>query len=458
MRRAALGRGGLTALLVLLLAGCAGPKRLPPIAVEPGAPPPARPAAPLLLGVGLVEAEPALELAADGPCLLLEAGSGEPLARVESGRLSCRRRSDAVDWQVGADGGTAAGVILQPLDPDHRVHWGDEAFRGEFLVRPTPGRGGLTLVNQVELEDYLRGVVPWEIGRHGRDRLAALEAQAVAARTYTVSHLGARADRGFDLFASVMDQVYRGCAGEDDLCNEAVARTAGLVLLWQDREIDAYYSACCGGTSSQVEEVWPREGRPYLVSRADAADGGPDHCAGSRYYRWSEEWTAGQLEAILQRTLPAYLDYVDQSPLRREWAGPVFTPAARDGDPRRPGRLLDLAIGGRTTGGRVADLAVTTAAGTYHVRGDRTRWVLEPAGGQPEILRSARFDLELRRDGRELRRVVARGRGFGHGIGLCQEGALEMARRGSDFREILAHYYPGTRLRTAAEAGERRGR
>ena len=84
------------------------------------------------------------------------------------------------------------------------------------------------------------------------------------------------------------------------------------------------------------------------------------------------------------------------------------------------------------------------------MRGDRVRWVLAPAEGSYSILKSAHFDLDADRDGDgRLRRVTATGRGFGHGIGLCQTGALAMARRGYDYRQILSHYYPGARLERA---------
>ena len=83
-----------------------------------------------------------------------------------------------------------------------------------------------------------------------------------AARTYTVSHLGAREELGFDVWAGVMDQVSRGSAQEDPDCNTAIATTAGLVLRYEDREIEAFYSAACGGTTSQIEEVWPRPPTP----------------------------------------------------------------------------------------------------------------------------------------------------------------------------------------------------
>ena len=443
--------GGILALVLGLgSGGCAGPKRFSPIAADQ--PPAGRRAIDglYLVGVGLAEKESSVTLSAPGACLLLDGRSGQRLARLEGPPVvvTCLRSGDRVAWQSGPHKGTATAVVLQPVDPGNRVVHREFEYRGEFLVLPTPGSSGLTLVNNVELESYLRGVVPWEIGRHGREKLAALAAQAVAARTYTISHLGSRSSRGFDVYASVMDQVYRGSADEDPLCNEAIDQTAGLVLRHGGQEIEAYYSACCGGVTSRIEEVWARGGQPYLISHPDGTGSGDPFCAEYRYYNWREEWTVGRLEEILQTTLPEYLAYMSE-PGRADWAGPLFTPRRAGDRGEVPGSLLGLEILDRTTSGRVAELAVRTEAGEYHVRGDRVRWVLQPASGNPAILRSALFEVELvYRDGR-LAEVAARGRGYGHGIGLCQAGSLAMAARRHSFGEILAHYYPGAILAQA---------
>ena len=268
----------------------------------------------------------------------------------------------------------------------------------------------------------------------------------MAARTYTISHLGTRKSRGFDVYASVQDQVYKGAAGEDELCNEAVDNTRGLVLRHEGEEIEAYYSACCGGFSSYIEEVWPRDSRPYLISRADAPRGGGEaYCATSSHFHWRESWSVRQLEEIMKKTLPEYVAYMT-NPGRAEWSGPVFSPRGGSSTAARPGHLRNIEVLERTTSGRVARMAVTTDAGIYHLRGDRVRWVFRPASGNPFILRSALFEVELVRDGDRLTEVATRGRGYGHGIGLCQVGALAMAERGHTFQDILSHYYAGAVL------------
>ena len=437
---------GLVLAALVLLGACAGPKRMPPVGDQGDAPLPTGPEVPVLLGVGLVEGSVVLELRASGPALLLEGRQRRLLARVATGvTVTCRRRGDELVWEVADASGQAGSVILQPDDPDDRVLHDTSSYRGEFLVITTPDGTGLTLVNNVQLEGYLRGVVPYEIGRHGQDELAAVEAQAVAARTYTVSHLGARRSHGFDVFASVMDQVYRGSAQEDSLCNEAVERTAGLVLRHDGREITAYYSACCGGETSNIQEVWSRGAEPYLVSHRDGPRDGLPYCGNYKHFRWTETWTRARLERVMTITLPAYLEHMARED-RAAWAGDLFTRGDGHGDSSVPGGLRDLEIRRRTTSGRVALLDVTTEAGTYHLRGDRVRWVFPPPGGHPAILRSAFFDLEVERRDGVILSVRATGRGYGHGIGMCQTGALEMARRGIDMTRILEHYYPGTVL------------
>ena len=436
------------ACLALGVCGCGGPKRLPPVITAAESVPGLKAAAPALLGIGLAEDRAAIVLVTGGPSVLTSAEDGSRLLAVnETGRkVVLERRGPRVFWRSGADSGSATRIRLEPLDPGDLPVFDGRSYRGDFLVVPSPGGNGLTLINNVDLEAYLRGVVPWEIGRHDKSATAALEAQAVAARTYTISHLQERADHGFDLFADVMDQVYKGSDGEDPLCNLAIRRTRGLVLESGSELVEAYYSACCGGTTSRIEKVWPRSARPYLVDHPDAPGPGDEpFCSQYKYYTWSQSWSPGQLTAILQRTLPEYHEAFATG-ARARWAGPIFSPQSRTANPLQPGELLDLEILDRTPSGRVATLAVTTTAGTYRVRGDRVRWVLARPGPGGGILRSAMFDLELERDGHGITSVTARGRGYGHGIGMCQAGALVMARRGYDFAAILSHYYPGSRL------------
>ena len=403
------------------------------------------PGAPLLIRVGLATDLTVVTLTVRGPTRLLAGDRRREVASLlKDDQLAVRSTGNRLHWQTAGRTGDADLVFLAPRDPAHLLNWNEAPYRGEILLRSVGGK--VTIINVVELETYLRGVVPWEIGRPGPEALAAVEAQAVAARTYTISHLRERDEFGFDVWADVQDQVYRGAYGEDAVCDEAITRTSGLVLRAGHREIEAYYSSTCGGWTSNLEEVWPRPAQSYLRSHRDAIGGGPPFCAAARHFSWEVSWTRTELERTLAQTLQDYIAYMSNGS-RAEWAGRLFTPRSAAASPNQPGRLRDLKIISRTTSGRVGRLDIVTDAGVYHVRGDRVRWVLVPLGGDPVILRSALFELTVMRDGEGLPlRITAAGRGFGHGVGMCQEGALAMARQGDSNESILKHYYAGTRL------------
>jgi stage II sporulation protein D len=283
----------------------------------------------------------------------------------------------------------------------------------------------LTLVNEVGLEDYLRSVLPNEIGTPPESDFAAVQAQAVAARSYTIAYRGRRAQFGFDLYASVEDQVYAGQTRENAQSNRAVESTLGEVLISDEQPIRALYSSACGGRTANVEDVWPWEWTGYLRSvRDDGGSGTRAYCERSANFRWREEWEVGDFLAVLRRYGPT--EGVPASSLA--------------------GELLDVRVDKRSRCGRVLDLAVSTTAGDVAFHGDRIRWVLRRPG-TAAILRSSFLKIGVLRgeDGRPDK-VVATGGGNGHGIGMCQWGAMGMARAGMDYRQILAHYYKSTRL------------
>jgi stage II sporulation protein D len=141
------------------------------------------------------------------------------------------------------------------------------AYRGSVVVKARPK--GLTVVNVLPLDRYLRGVVPWEVPKDWH--AATYEAQAVAARSYTLATLHPNAD--FDLYPDQRSQMYGGVAAERDWTNLAVGATAGQVLVWRDRIIPAFYFSTSGGKTSSVHDAWPRAHQvPYLVSVNDPYD------------------------------------------------------------------------------------------------------------------------------------------------------------------------------------------
>ncbi len=143
------------------------------------------------------------------------------------------------------------------------VRWEGRRYRGRLVVYLND-RGRLNLVNELPIEQYLRGVVPRELGPGAYPEIEALKAQAIAARSYTLRNLGEFADEGYDLCGTPRCQVYGGMDDEHPLSDRAVAETAGEILLYAGQPIDALYSATCGGHTENVEVVFPLKRAPYL--------------------------------------------------------------------------------------------------------------------------------------------------------------------------------------------------
>lgn len=285
---------------------------------------------------------------------------------------------------------------------------------------------GILAINRIGLEEYLRGVVPWEIGFLAEDKLEALKSQAVAARTYSLTRILA-SDDIWDMSADEMDQVYRGLEKTSPTVDRAITETAGLVAIDENELVRTYYSSTCGGRTSPLEDVWfDREGARYLRGVHDTPSGGPDEessfCKRSPRFVWTEILGAADVEKVLD-------------------ALAIEVPRNR----AALGGLKNIEIGRRGRTGRVLYTVFETEGGTLEIPADRVRWVLRRPG-DGGILRSTWFNLKVKRSGGLVREVQINGRGFGHGIGMCQWGAMGMAERGHSYEEILEHYYPGIRI------------
>jgi len=305
------------------------------------------------------------------------------------------------------------------------LRWNGGTWRGRFKAFLSP-RGKLTLATRLALEPYLLGVVPGEIGALSDSLLEAGRAQAIAARSYSLFYRGRRSAEGFDLYATVEDQLYSPLERERALATRCVEGTRGVVCMSGGQPIRANYCSTCGGITADVWEAWPAQELPYLLGRADRGLGEGDHCALSPQYRWREEWTVGEFASTLARFAPSQ---------------GVPLPAAGVGS------VQEVDVVRRSRSGRVWTLRVTTTTGVIDVPAYALRQVLRRPGNSSSILRSNLFKIAVRRDaaGRPAA-VVASGAGSGHGVGLCQTGALAMARAGARADGILAHYYAGTSL------------
>ena len=311
-------------------------------------------------------------------------------------------------------------LAITPLDRRGAVRVNGRSYRG--VAEVLRDRTGLTVVNRLGLESYLLGVVSAEMGRRTSSELAAVQAQAIVSRTYALRNLRRWRAEGFDLRATVTDQVYGGVAAETPESREAVASTRGRVLTYKGAPIEALYYSTCGGRTAEGFEVFRGAARPYLRSIPDQAPNGAPYCSISPRFRWHEEWTGELLRATLQRNLPQEVG--------------ITAEQIRE--------VTDIRVTRSTPSGRADQITIGLGGSEIRVEGTAIRRVLRPAGGQ--LLRSNAFTLRVTGAGLGVTRLAADGMGAGHGVGLCQWGAVGRARAGQGYQQILASYYPGTTL------------
>ena len=322
----------------------------------------------------------------------------------------CNSAGFCTDVQVSgaAPPGVPRGqpLVIRALNDGDFVTFGGKRYRGELLVASTDS--GRQVVN----------TLPAPKGWHE----ATYRAQAVAARTYAYKHLNNA--RAFDMYATVQDQVYGGVDAEKPLSDSAIATTADVVVLYNGQPISTPYHSTCGGSTAAVTEVWYNQpDEPYLRPVSDRIPGTDNYyCDPSPRFSWTQNYDAAGLKAVMEKYLAAY------------------TSAPKTG----LGKIIDIHDDGRTPSGRIRSLTVQTESGSYSLRGNDIRFVLRDPKGT--ILNSTYFNFQEAKADGEVTSLTINGRGYGHGIGMCQWGAIGRARAGQNFRTILETYYPGTTI------------
>ncbi|HUR95586.1 MAG TPA: SpoIID/LytB domain-containing protein [Gemmatimonadales bacterium] len=429
----------LAATAAVAIASCT-PTAAPPAPTPIPAPPAPMPPAPSAAPPPQASAEPTIRLGlAVGAANVTVAGtagvrihdaSGARLADIppgESWKLIIEGPGLAA---VGPSGiGTASNELLEldAPDADATIHVNGRPYRG--TITAFRDRVGITIVDRLPMESYLVGVVSAEMGRRSLAEQEALRAQAVVSRTFALRNLRRWQAQGFDLYATVADQVYGGAGSETPEGRQAVEATRGRILTYGGAPIDAFFYSTCGGRTADGPEVFRAATRPYLRSIADEAPDGVAYCSISPRFRWHEEWTGEALRATLARTLPAL---------------PAGAAGGGQGAGSDVSEIRDVRVTSRTASGRVGQLTIGLPRGEVRVEGPNVRQVLRPVSG--ELLRSTVFTLTASGAGRQVTRLAVDGAGAGHGVGFCQWGAVGRSRAGQDHERILAAYYPGAVL------------
>lgn len=328
----------------------------------------------------------ALRIEVRGPVMLLNG------TRVSGDQLTLRAGDHDLKLLLPRPNGNGASTQLN----DEKA-----ALQVSGLIQLVRRGKGVLVINQVDLEEYVKGVVPAEVNSAWHPEM--LKVQAVAARTYALYQHMLSATRDYDVAASIQDQVYRGRQGMDARVIDAVESTRGLVVTHQNAPIYAAFSSTAAGITEDSVIVWSKD-LPYLKGVECPFD------IESPYYQWKASFKIDQLEKNLRSQGFAVGTIATMTPLTYSKAG------------------------------RVATLRILHSKGELILRGEELR----KAVGYT-VVPSTQFTIES--FGPE---VVLSGYGAGHAVGLCQWGAKELAELGYSFSSILLYYYPGTELQQAS--------
>ncbi|MEQ8820581.1 MAG: SpoIID/LytB domain-containing protein [Sumerlaeia bacterium] len=355
---------------------------------------------------------------------------------------------------------TAEVIQFRPVDPDgllemadvpYGVGWWwagteDRSYDGLVEFRRTESNA-IDVIVQLPVEEYLRGVVPSEIGPTAPEE--ALKAQAVAARSETMTALRERVYAGphHDICADVNCQVYAGIGRRNEATDAAIRATRGLVIAYEGASIPAYYASNCGGHSENIENVWPERDRgiPCWDGVFEGPGNDPGDLSDSAVFA---QWVASRPAVYCNRD--AYPELPEWTQKNFRWTREIS--AVELGERvatlgKDIGRIVRIEPLERGVSGRLNRVKFVGMYGQDVTVGPEL--AIRRVWESP--LKSSAFVVKPDRKDGPPEMFLIEGAGYGHGVGLCQTGAMARATEGQDFRQILTHYYSGTEVIAAYE-------
>jgi stage II sporulation protein D len=285
-------------------------------------------------------------------------------------------------------------IFIKPL-PGSYLTFNGKRYRGIFQIK---NNGLFMLINVVDLEEYLYGVIPNEVPSNWP--IEALKAQAVASRTYAVYMLNKKSSLEYDLFATIMSQVYGGISKENTFTNNAVRQTCGEILTFNNMPALAMFHSNSGGVSAGINEVWEIE-LPYLINHEDSYSNNQPPF----------KWISGIPETKIKEKLNTFgLNFKE---------------------------IIDIIPVEKSKSQRISTLKIIGENNEIFLNGNSFRLMVSPY-----LIKSTIFQIE-----NKGKNFILSGNGFGHGVGMSQWGAFKMGQSGYNYKEILKFYYPNTLLK-----------
>ncbi|NNG26222.1 MAG: SpoIID/LytB domain-containing protein [Ignavibacteriaceae bacterium] len=301
---------------------------------------------------------------------------------------------------------------LEPSDNGF-IKFNDKSYSGSLKLAATDN--SINIINYINLEDYLKGVISKEMPLGvGTANLEALKSLTICARTYATLKMK-EGKSIFDIFDDTRDQMYGGKDAESPLSDLAVEETSGMILNYANEPAVVFYSSTCGGHTAAAHNVFTKNEYPYLEG---VEDGNDPYCKLSTRYEWEEIYSK---EVLIDRLVDAAL--LENNSYEFD----------------------EIIINDRFDCGRVDELEILLENMdgediSVKIYGNDIRGVLMTGDGKSELW-STLFDISDEGD-----KIVIDGNGYGHGVGLCQWGAIYLSQEGWNYEDILEHYFPGTSI------------
>jgi stage II sporulation protein D len=273
-------------------------------------------------------------------------------------------------------------------------------YSGYLILKKSVNK--INVINVLSIEDYVKGVLPKEVGVDWK--MEALKAQAVVSRTYAVANLGRHAAQEFDMCATVHCQVYGGLGSENRSTNQAVIETKRKVLSYEGQFAQTVFHANCGGNTEDPKHVWNWENAPPYLRSVKCG-----YCYNAPYSKWEQP--------------------LDISFINKKLASNNIN----------IGEIKNIRVKEKTSSGTAKELEISHSKGKLVLNAYKFRLDVDPWKIKSHTFSSIK---------KRKNTIYFKGSGWGHKVGLCQWGAKGMAEKGKTYKEILSHFYPGTKVET----------
>lgn len=346
--------------------------------------------------VAIIQDIESLIIKIKGSYEIMDSASGKILYRSKNLKSTVTSYKNGI--LIGGMALNSTKISLKVNDPEATLV-NNRRFNGDIQLI-NKENGHLLVINYVELEDYIKGILYHEVSHYWPPE--ALKAQAVVCRTYAIYQINENKAKDYDLTADIYSQVYGGKTSQRYRTNKAVDETKRQVLTYKDKVFPAYFHATCAGHTQDASLLWNIDIAPLKGVFCG-------FCKESPHFKW---------HSVLS------LKKIKDSLLKSGYSG--FE------------KIKDIVILGKDSSGRITYLKIITDKKDIKISAKDFREILKP-----NIIKSTNFTLTIVGED-----AVFQGLGWGHGVGMCQWGAYFMAKKGYNCRQILEYYYPLSYVKT----------